>query len=295
MRSPSLIHCLLLFAIISAGCASTTDLDAMRNDINQLKRETFEVKRDMGKIREQVSGAVKEESFNAIRESQASLNSQLSELSKEIQVLRGRFDENKFFVDKAMKDSVAERELFRSQINNLEMRIKELNDKITRLSETKVSAPKATTDAEGSAEKAQEQKGPDDDPKKAYEAAYNLFKEKKYKEARERFNDFIKRFPKDDLADNAQFWIGESYYAEKDYEGAILSYETLIKQYPHSEKVPGALLKQGMAFAEIGDKKTAKVLFERLIEKYPASSEAAAAKKKKAEIEARPQKTQKRK
>lgn len=294
MRSPSLIYYLLLFALLLTGCASTTDLDAMRNDINQLKRETFEIRREISKIREQASGAVKEESFNAIRESQASLNSQLSELSKEIQVLRGRFEENKFFIDKAMKDSAAERDFLRSQMSQIEVRIKELNDRVARLSEIKASAPKATTDAEGSAEKAQEQKGPDDDPKKAYEAAYSLFKEKKYKEARERFNDFIKRFPKDDLADNAQFWIGESYFAEKDYEGAILSYEALIKHYPGSEKIPGALLKQGLAFAEIGDKKTAKVLFERLIEKYPASSEAAVAKKKKAEFEARPQKTQKR-
>jgi len=293
MRSPSLI-CLSLFAITLAGCASTTDLDAMRNDINQLKREAFELRREIGKLREQSSGAVKEESFNAIRESQASLNSQVSELSKEVQVLRGRFEENKFFIDKAMKDAVTERELLRSQMNSLDVRIKELNDKVARLGETKTSAPKATADAEGGAEKAQEQKRPDDDPKKAYEAAYNLFKEKKYKEARERFNDFIKRFPKDDLADNAQFWIGESYYGEKDYEGAILSYEALIKHYPGSEKIPGALLKEGLAFAEIGDKKTAKVLFERLIEKYPDSSEAAVAKKKKAELEARPQKTQKR-
>ena len=123
-----------------------------------------------------------------------------------------------------------------------------------------------------------------------YESAYNAFKAKKYREAREKFSAFVKKFPKDALAGNAHFWTGESYYAEKDFENAILAYETVIKSYPQNVKIPGALYKQGLSFMELGDKKTAKVIFEKLIEKYPDSPEAAQAKKKKAEIDKKPPK-----
>ncbi len=117
-----------------------------------------------------------------------------------------------------------------------------------------------------------------------YEEAYSAFKDRKYKEARQKFDAFIKEFPKGKLADDAQFWIAETYYSEKDFEGAIFAYETLLKKYPNSEKAPAALLKQGFSFIEVGDKKTGKVLLEQLIELYPNSKEAELAKKKLKEI-----------
>lgn len=286
------ISCLLILC----GCASTSDLDAIRADVNQLKRDSFETRKDttelkkeMNALREQVSGSVKEDSFAAIRESQTSLYSQVSEQSKELQMLQGRFDESKFFFDKSIKDASIERELLRSQINNLEARVKELSEKLAKPTETTPSIQSQRPTGEEGAEKTSEQKAEESNsPIALYDAAYSSFKDKKYKDAREKFNQFIKKFPKDSLVGNAHFWIGECYFAEKDYESAILSYETLIKNYTRNEKIPAALLKQGLSFMELGDKKTAKVIFEKILEKYPDSKEAATAKKKKAEIDKKP-------
>lgn len=272
--------------LLLQGCASTSDIDAIKADINQLKRDTFDLKKETGGIKQQISGAAKEESFSAVRESQASLYSQVQEASKDIQVLQGRFDENKFFIDKAMKDNSIEMELLRSQINKLETRTKELSEKLAKLGETTAPpAQKPAQEGEDMTEKKIQPPPSESDPSRAYEAAYNAYREKHYREAREAFNAFIKKYPKDSLVGNAHFWLGESYYAEKDYESAILAYETLIKSYQLNEKIPGALLKQGLSFMELGDKKTAKVLFDKLIEKHPDSREAEIAKKKKAEID----------
>ncbi len=275
--------------LLCAGCVTTSDFDALRSDVNSLKRDTYELKkenvelkRDVAILKEQSTGVVKEESFNAIRESQMSLLGRLTDLSRDLQVLSGRFEESKYFMDKSFKEWTVERELLKGQINNLETRLKELNDRLVKL-----SAERAQTQ-----QKAEEEKAPEKvveegkkEPLKAYEEAYSLYKEKKYKEARERFNNFLKDFPKNDLAGNAQYWIGETYYAERDFEGAILAYEMVIKNYPQSTKLPAAMLKQGMAFLELGDKKTAKVIFERLIEKFPDSNEAEMAKKKKIDLQ----------
>lgn len=287
-----LLLCCSVVLLLSISCVTTSDFDSLRNDVNTIKRETFELRKetsdlrmDINKLKEQSADVVKEESFNAIRESQTMLLSGISDLSKDLQVLSGRFEESKFFMDKSLKEWNTEKELLRGQINSLEARLKELNDKIARLSAEK---PPQKADEEKVPEKATEEKS--DEPLKAYEQAYELYKEKKYKEARDRFSKFLKDFPKNDLADNAQFWIGETYYAEKDFEGAILAYEMVIKNFPQSEKLSGAMLKQGMAFLELGDKKTAKVIFERLIEKFPDSKEAETAKKKKTEQQGTPKK-----
>ncbi|MEK6671849.1 MAG: tol-pal system protein YbgF, partial [Nitrospirota bacterium] len=253
------------------------------------------------------------------RESQTAMYSQVLEISKELQMLRGRFDENKFHIDKALKESNSERELFRSQINsienrlreinnNMEARLKELNERVIKLSSTQtppaVQKPPTSEVQEGTEKPLKEQPAKDeqqkaedkqqkaedkngaDDHIKVYESAYNLYKEKRYSEAREKFIAFIRKYPKERLADRAQFWVAETLYSEKDYEGSILAYETLIKAYPKSEKAQEALFKQGMAFIELGDKKTAKILFEKLIDKYPESKDVPAAKKKLSEMNA---------
>ena len=90
---------------------------------------------------------------------------------------------------------------------------------------------------------------------------------------------FLKRYPGDDLAVNASYWIGETYYAEKAYEKAILQFEELIQKYGEQPKVASAMLKQAMAFESSGDKATGRLLLQRVIERFPLSDEAKKAKK----------------
>ena len=94
------------------------------------------------------------------------------------------------------------------------------------------------------------------------------------------FKKFINLFPNHDLADNAQYWIGEAYYAEKEYERAVIELNEVIKKYPKGDKVAASMVKQGMAFYELGNKKEAKLLLERVKTKYPNTEEASIAKKK---------------
>lgn len=293
--------CCLLFTVYCSlsGCVTTTDFDMLRSDVNMLRRDTFELRKELNDLKERTAGTIKEDAFNAIRQSQAEIQSQLSNVSRDIQVLSGRFDENKYFMEKALKDSATERDLIKAQIMSIEGQIKDIREKLNALEsqtgqqkEPPKEQPKEAEKKVEEPEKEPQQQGVQPpkatelaDKTEAYKAAYNTFKEKQYKEARMKFEAFIKEFPKDELTDNAQFWIAETYYGEKDFEGAILAYETLLKKYPNSEKAPGALLKQGFSFIEIGDTKTGKVILEKLRERHPDSKEAELAKKKIEEIE----------
>lgn len=281
----------LLLSLLSA-CVSNTDFYRVQSDVNELRRESSAVKTEVDILKERTAGTVKEDSFSAVRESQAALISRVSELSGSLQELRGRFEENRFFVDKTLKESVAERDILRAQISSLENQTKILKDKMAVVE----SAIRQKEGAEGQREPEQkiepampdmslEKKDVQDESAKAYDAAYEAFKDKKYKESRKKFETFIRDYPKNGLAGNAQFWIAETYYAEKNYEDAILAYEALLKKYPDSRKTISALLKQGFSFIEIGDSKTGKIILNKLLEKYPDSPDAEFARKKLAELE----------
>jgi len=295
-----IVYC-LLFAVCCflSACATTTDLDLLRDDVNKLQKDSFLIKNELNTVKEITSGVATEESFNVVRQSQAEMQSLLSNVSRDIQVLSGRFDENKYFTEKTLKNSVVETDLIKAQITSMEGQVKDIKDRLTALEnqiqQQKEPIKEKTKEAEKKVEEPgkelpQQEVFPSQKPgvknKKAiYDAAYNAFEKGQYKEAREQFEVFIKEFPQDELTDNAKFWIAETYYREEDFENAILAYEEVLKKYPKSKKVPGALLKQGFAFIELGDKKTGKVILEKLMENYPGSKQAELAKKQIEEIE----------
>jgi len=113
-----------------------------------------------------------------------------------------------------------------------------------------------------------------------YKDAYDTFERGDIVGARKKFENFLKQYPNAERSNNAQFWLGETYYKQKDYEKAIIEYENVINRYPEGEKVPDALYKQALAFLELKDRNTARNLLKRVIEHYPASKQAEEAKKK---------------
>ncbi len=101
-----------------------------------------------------------------------------------------------------------------------------------------------------------------------YKDAYETLQKGNIEGARGKFEAFLKQYPNTELSDNAQFWIGETYYLKKDFERAILEYEKAVVKYPEGDKIPAALFKQALAFLELGDKTNARNLLRRVIEKY---------------------------
>ena len=101
--------------------------------------------------------------------------------------------------------------------------------------------------------------------------------------ARELLQDFLARFPKDELAPNAQYWLGETYYAEKKWNDAIVEFQRVLKEFKGSDKVPDALLKIGMAFQAQGDCQNATLFFEEVTQGHRGAPAAKAAREKAAE------------
>jgi tol-pal system protein YbgF len=166
--------------------------------------------------------------------------------------------------------------LFDDRTKDIEGRLKGLEGKIDRLASKQLEMERWTSTKEASAEG----KGLGTGTGDLYKDAYETFQKGDLEGARRKFEAFLKQYPNTELSDNAQFWIGETYYLKKDFEKAILEYEKAIAKYPEGDKIPAALFKQALAFLELGDKTNGRNLLKRVIERYPHSEQAEMAKKK---------------
>jgi tol-pal system protein YbgF len=124
------------------------------------------------------------------------------------------------------------------------------------------SSPPATTGI--SAEAAQAE----------YETALAILREGRYAEAAQAFNRFLAANPDNAYADNASYWLGETYYVTRDFDQALATFQSLVSRYPQSSKVSDSHLKMGYIFYEKKDWKAAREHLELVVNQYPGSTTA---------------------
>lgn len=217
-----------------------------------------------------------------VRDRYAELFETVNQIRMELQALRGKVEEADYAIDKSRQTgttAVQEQEARLKRMEEIGLRNKERIDRIEQV--LNFEAPKTVTPPTKDPPK------PTPSPVKKdlsevelYDTAKQALDKGEFDAARDRFNEFIKRFPKSANADNAQFWIGETYYREKWYEKAIMEYQKVIESYPDGNKVAAALLKQGLSFFNLNEKANSRLILKELIKKYPTSSEAKIAKEK---------------
>ena len=107
-----------------------------------------------------------------------------------------------------------------------------------------------------------------------YQVAFELVKEERYDLAAEAFARFLRTFPDSELADNAQYWLGESHYAAQRFEAALEQFTVVINDYPRSSKVPDALLKMGYCNYNLKRWDAARATLSRVQADYPETTAA---------------------
>jgi len=110
--------------------------------------------------------------------------------------------------------------------------------------------------------------------REAYQAAFDLMKDRKFDESIAAFNDLIARYPNGQYTPNAFYWLGELYLAQQNTEDARQSFMQVINLYPDHPKVPDTLYKLGVAYHRLGDTNRAMDYFSQVQSRYPQSSAA---------------------
>lgn len=106
-----------------------------------------------------------------------------------------------------------------------------------------------------------------------YAAAFGLLRSGDYASAAAGMEQFIKNNPNHELAGNAVYWLGETYYVRKDYARAATYFLDGFQKYPQSRKGPDNLLKLGMTLAALEHKAEACQALGQIAKKYPKAPE----------------------
>ena len=228
--------------------------------------------------------------LSSISSSQADIIVETGKLKEDIRELSGRVDDNEHMIKRVVEKDLGEQDTLRADLEKLDefsIRLEKLETAIRQQQEylglelLKEKKPEPQFE-----EKVIEEQSPVSEEiqksteQEIYDSSLSLFREEKYEQALEGFKRFLNEYPKSELADNSQFWIGECFMGLKQYEQAILAYQDVVKNYPKENKVPNAMLRQAIAFLEINDKTSSKLLLQKVIKQFPDSSEAKIAKTK---------------
>jgi len=107
-----------------------------------------------------------------------------------------------------------------------------------------------------------------DDYKASYDLAYEFYANKEYEKSLKAFKILVDSDKEENLADNAQFWIGQIYYIQRNYKLAISEYKK-VSTLGDMNKAPDADYKIALSYIGIGETDLALNQLNYIIEKYP--------------------------
>lgn len=203
---------------------------------------------------------------------------QLGRFDEQVRSMTGRLDELDYKI-KQLDDKI-------NMINkDIDVRMSLLEGKKIKVSDTssvadnspKFSAPVAA-DAPQSIVGGTISKSDDLQPVKGstapeiYQAGLEALKANEYDAAEKAFNKILTKFPDDKLAGNAQYWLGESFYARKEYDKAAIAFAKGYQQYGKGVKAADSLLKLGMSMQGLEKKKEACAAFVSLPKEFPKAA-----------------------
>jgi tol-pal system protein YbgF len=268
----------LIVSLSFCGCATRRDVTTIDSRLSEIELREAEERR-----RREEFAKVRDSNEQALRQMAASLRAQIDELRDEVRGLRGRLEEVEYAQRQKPAGGETPEKPREDRLARLEEASGQHTQRLARIEDhLKMEPAAAAPKSESKIRPESAAKVPTEE--ELYNRARLFFDQGNMLQARRGFEELIQRYPTSSNADNAQFWIGETFFREKAYEKSILEYQKVIEKYPKGNKVPSALLKQGHAFLALGDKVNSRLIFEELIRKYPQSAEAKAASEKLKEI-----------
>jgi tol-pal system protein YbgF len=247
----------VLVTLVLAGCSGERELAILRNDMERMNRQLLQLQ-----VSQEVAQSKPRDLAEGERRNIADMKTGLDELRQQLNVLAERMEASDVQMSR--------------RIGALEARV---TPGAAPAPVGSRPSPSATGQTPPSSSPTGESPGSPPSPgsqeaKRLYQAALGDYQRGKFDLAAQGFRTYLEQSPRGDVADTAQYYLGESLYSAKDYRNAIAEFERLVQDFPQSPQVPSALLKTGYAYYEIKDGVQGRRALRTLVEKYPASKEA---------------------
>jgi tol-pal system protein YbgF len=216
--------------------------------------------------------------LSALNETLKALNTKLDDQGA---ATRKGFADQKLLVDGATGDLRVLREKLDEtnvRLSSLSQDVDGLRDLVTRSSQAPAVAP-GSTDANGQSAPPGTAANPPPPaptgaaaigttPRRLYETAYADYTAGQWSLAIQGFETYLKTFPKSDLADDAQYYIGEALAGDNKFREAVTAYERVISDYPQSDILPEAYFKVGKTYERLAQPDRARAAYEYAVKNY---------------------------
>lgn len=271
---------LMLIWVTVVGCMMQSDLNYLDRRISSLERRNAELDKSISVLEKQFKEKT-EQDVQGMMSQSAGVQVMLQRIEEEQRILTGRVENLEHFsktgMDSMEKLSSRAEDALAAQSGRIEAIENYLNlEKPQRKTEPEPFKPSEPSAADETAALSDAQ---------LYAEAKQAFDQGEYEKARQGFSLLVSKYPKSERVDNAQFWLGETYYKERWYQKAILEYQKVIEKYPKGNKVAASMLKQAFSFFHLGDKSNCRLILNELVRKFPGSNESAVAKNKLKELQ----------
>lgn len=254
---------LLASSALTPGCYTTqlgllrSGLDSLRAQVDTMRANDEVAARLLADTRREVG-----EQRDLVLSSQARQASTQRELADLMSRLDGRLDEITSRVTRASERSGATRPPVLPPATT--------GDGASAPASAGTGAPATTPPASGSAPAA----AASPSPSQLFDLATRDLTEGRYPLALQGYRDFLARFPDTELADNAQYGVGECFFAQAAFDSAATEYAKVGERWPQGDRAPAALYKLALSQERLGRTAEARKSFEDLVKRFPASSEA---------------------
>ena len=242
------------------------------------KHEGRQLKESVDKLKAQVDDM-------ALREQE--LRKATAEAKEQVRRLREVLDQATSLVQRNSADLGVQVQKIQSDLAALVGKTEELAHSLQSLS-SQFTEYRAQTDVrlEGMAAKAGTATAPPapDDKDQLFDEAYKRYQQGQFEEARRLFRTFVTRHSRDERADNAQYWLGQSYFEERKYAAAIAEFKKVLDNFPRGDATDAAMYGMALAFVELKYCTEGEAYLQELLKQFPKSPLVEKAQKKVKEI-----------
>jgi tol-pal system protein YbgF len=256
---------LLLLAAAGPAFAQSKREMQMMADVRMLQEQTQQLQQQLAAAIEQLSATLKtintrvDDQAAATRKSFADQKLAVDQFGSDLRVVRERIDENTVKIT-----SLAQ------EIEAMRLAIPQFTPPAAASPDPgSSSAPGASTDPGAAAAPPRSVLAPGMTPNRMFDTSMADFTAGQWALCIEGFNSYVNAFPRNDLADDAQWYIGECYQQNGKFSEAVDAYNRVITNYPKGDRVPDAYYKRGVALSAMGQTDRARESFETLMKMFP--------------------------
>ncbi len=202
------------------------------------------------------------------------LQEQNSQLARELQTVKSQLEETAISTQQVKADFATKMDELMEKMEIVQSSVKDANERMSNMRNRPAMVSSQDASPSETVAAPVEQSFTVDQERELYNTAYKDLTRGNYQLALQGFLQFVSQYPNTDLTDNAQYWIGEVYYAQGRFQDAIQEFEKVMKLYQGADKTPSALLKIGFCYFNLEEEEQAKIYLEEVITSHPDSDEA---------------------